>query len=115
LTGCTPSTDFSDLGGKAGTLDALPESLPAYASSDLKVESVRYVGTARKIKFFLASGLNSGVCLVAYKSESSWVGACGGSELGVSFDGNEMRVVPTSRPDQSGWQRVGHNVLLKNR
>jgi hypothetical protein len=101
--------------GKAGSLDALPQSLPAYASSDLKVESVRYVGTARKIKFFLARGRTSGVCLVAYESESSWVGACSKAELSASFDENEIKVVYTSRPDQSGWQRVGHNVLLKNR
>ncbi len=70
---------YSDLGGEATRQDALPASLPEYASRDLDIESSRYVGDDDGTRLWLARGAEEGtVCLVIVSAAEEWFVACGG-------------------------------------
>ncbi|MET4781275.1 hypothetical protein [Glaciihabitans sp. UYNi722] len=115
LVGCVSDPGYSDLDRKATSEDALPSTLPGYASDGMDVDSARLVGTYDGVELYLARGKVIGVCLLTYGSDQSWLGACGGSGLTTSNDDYEIRIVETNTDKHPGWTKVGENLLAREK
>ena len=114
LAGCISGTGYSDLEREPTAEDALPADLPGYATADWEPGTARFVGEAEDRRIYLAEGTDSPVCLLAYRSEKSWVGSCGSSNSTTSSGSFEVMVVSDNWPDEEGWTRVGENVLVRD-
>ena len=114
LPGCVSGNGYSDLEREPTAEDALPANLPDYATADWEPGTARFVGEAEDRRIYLAEGTDSPVCLLAYRSEKSWVGSCGSSNSTTSSGSFEVMVVSDNWPDEEGWTRVGENVLVRD-
>lgn len=113
--GCAPaSPGLADL-DQAPTVDhPLPAGLPPYATEDLDLESVRWVGEHDDADLWLASHRDEDSwCVIAYPDADDWVVGCGGGVTRASGpDGTTYSIVPDGMSAPNGSIAVSENLFV---
>ena len=112
LAACTSGSGYSDLDRAATTDDVFPSDAPGYASDNLDVDSVRYVGRHDGHSFYLAqTDPAPGVCVLIYRDADAWMTGCG---VNITVEGLGMvaTVVPDGAVVPEGGTLVGNNVVV---
>jgi hypothetical protein len=114
LTGCAPSTGFSDLEREPSTEDSPPTELPDYAFDAIEAGSLRFIDVVQGRRVYLARGTEFPVCVLVEAGDADWFTTCGSSMTTTSSGDVEVMLVDDGMPDKDGWTRVGRNVLIKD-
>jgi hypothetical protein len=114
LTGCAPSTGFSDLEREPTKEDSPPADLPDYAFDAMEAGTLRFIDVVQERRVYLARGTDYPVCVLVEAGDADWFTTCGSSMTTTSSGDVEVMLVDDGMPDKDGWTRVGRNVLMKD-
>ena len=112
LSGCTATPVYTDLDRPATEDDAFPSDVPGGPSDLIDPDTVRLAGERDGRTYYIARGIDSGVCLTIYRSAESWVTGCGGDEVTVSDGVVTATVAPNGSALLDDGDRVGENVVV---